>query len=55
VACDEFGVHDWEGVAEEEVGENFDDVADEVEFVAFLEEFEEEEDEGGCGVDREGD
>ena len=54
MACDEFGVHDWEGVAKEEVGEDFDDVADEVEFVAFLKEFEEEEDECGCRVDREG-
>ena len=51
MACYQFGVHDWEGIAEEKICEDLDDVSDEIEFVSFFEELEKEEDKGGCGVD----
>lgn len=50
---DEPGVHDWEGVAEEEVCEDLDGVPDKVEFVALFEELDEQQDESCDGVDGE--
>ncbi len=43
-----------ESVAEEEVGEDLDDVADEVELVALLEEFYQQQEQGSDCVDRQG-
>jgi hypothetical protein len=52
MCSDEPSVHESEGIAKQEIGENFDDVADKVKLVTLFEEFDEEEDKGSKGVDR---
>lgn len=51
VRSDEPSVHESEGIAKQEIGEYFDDVAHKVELVSLFEEFYEEEHEGSEGVD----
>lgn len=42
VRSDEPSVHESEGIAKQEIGEYFDDVAHKVELVSLFEEFDEE-------------
>jgi cell division septum initiation protein DivIVA len=52
VGGDEAGVHDCEGVAEEEVGEYLDGVAHQIELIALLEQLDEEQHQRRHRVDR---
>ncbi len=50
--CYELRMHDGEGVAEEEICEDLNDIAYQIKLISLFEEFDKEEDESSNGIDR---